>query len=508
MFSHCHLIRLIIILLMQFPYWIPFENEWWTFLGSLFLILTLVGASELSLRSGWISSENSRKWVHLTVGVAVSFSPLLFQTNIQPALLAIIFILLNSLAMFQDGLIGIHSQKRETYGTIYFPMSYLILTLGFWEYSEFIILSFAVLAICDPLAAQVGQNSLTPKYFNIWSDKKTIQGTIVFFISSFLIIYLGSQQLFEHSNSYLIGFAFFVSFAITISEITSSKGSDNLSIPLVSILFMIGYFNHVSDGDSFFDITVSESSVLLFIAVLLFSVAYQFKSLSRSGYYGGMIMAVIIIIIGSWRFLFPLGVFFILTSGLSKALKNASFYRTKGSQRDIIQVYANGGIPLLICIYDLINPNPIHFFLFLSSVSAAMSDSWATEIGKLSKTRPVSITTFQKIDHGYSGGITRIGTLGSLLGACLFGISIWYTIPIPSFLIYGIIATGFIAGLIDSLIGASLQGKYETPTGEVIETQEEGAILKKGYAWITNDVVNLMNTAVAPILMSIFLYFY
>lgn len=492
---------------MYFPYWIPFENEWWTFFSALFLIFSLVGISGFSYRSGWISSDNSRKWVHVFVGIAVSFSPLIFEIGTQPALLALLFILINSIAMLKDGFKGIHSQKRKTYGTIYFPISFLILSVGFWQYSEFIILSFAVLAISDPLAAQIGQRSLEPNYFKIWSDKKTIQGTITFFISSFLIIYFGSQQLFNHSNSYLIGFALFVSIAITIAEITSSEGSDNLSIPLVSILFMIGYFNHVSEGDNFFNLAVSESSIILFIVILFFSAAYQFKSLSRSGYYGGIIMAVLITIIGSWKFLFPLAVFFILTSGLSKALKDSSFYRTKGSRRDIIQVYANGGIPLLICIYDLINPNPIHFFLFLASVSAAMSDSWATEIGKLSKTKPISIINFQDIDHGHSGGVTRIGTLGSLLGACLFGISIWYVIPMPSFLIYGIITTGFIAGLIDSLIGASLQGKFETPTGEIIEVYEEGSVLKKGYSWITNDVVNLINTAVAPMLMSVYLFF-
>ena len=99
-----------------------------------------------------------------------------------------------------------------------------------------------------------------------------------------------------------------------------------------------------------------------------------------------------------------------------------------------------------------------------------MSDTWATEFGKLSKQKPVSIITLLPIQHGLSGGITRIGTLGSLLGACLMGMLIWYALSMPSLIIYGIILSGFMAALIDSMLGATVQGKYETQTGEIIES--------------------------------------
>ena len=493
---------------MSFPVWIPFENEWWTFCAFLALILGCVGGSDFTLKSGWIDPESIRKWVHLLVGIMVAASPLLFKTNLQPAILAIIFIILNGLALKKEEFKGIHSQERKTYGTLYFPIAYLCLVIGFWEYSEFIILSLAILAVSDPLAAQVGQTSEKPKPFTIWYDGKTVQGTIAFFISAFAIIYMGSQILYDHSNNYLLGLALFTACGATVAEITSCQGSDNISIPLVSMLFMIGYFRHVAEADNFFNLAVSNSSIVLFIVILLFSVAYQFNALSRSGYYGGMIMGVIISIMGSWRYLLPLAVFFILSSILSKALRNASFYRTKGSNRDIIQVYANGGVALFICIYDYLNPDPILFFLFLSSVTAAMSDTWATEFGKLSKKKPVSIITLLPMQHGLSGGITRIGTLGSLLGACLMGMLIWYALPMPSFIIYGIILSGFLAALIDSILGATVQGKYETQTGEIIEKPKAGALLISGHHWVTNDVVNLINTAAAPILMYIFLYLF
>ena len=102
-----------------------------------------VGGSDFTLKSGWIDPESIRKWVHLLVGIMVAASPLLFKTNLQPAILAIIFIILNGLALKKEEFKGIHSQERKTYGTLYFPIAYLCLVIGFWEYSEFIILSLA-----------------------------------------------------------------------------------------------------------------------------------------------------------------------------------------------------------------------------------------------------------------------------------------------------------------------------------------------------------------------------
>ena len=216
-------------------------------------------------------------------------------------------------------------------------------------------------------------------------------------------------------------------------------------------------------------------------------------------------MAIVIIMLGSDIHLISLAIFFVFSSVISKTIKNTSFYRSKGSKRDIIQVYANGGVALFICIIDFLNPNPFNIYLFLSSVAAAMSDTWATEFGKMSKYKPISIISFRPMEHGLSGGLTRIGTLGSLLGSCIIGFSAWCLIPIESIIIYGIIFSGFIAAIVDSLIGAIFQAKYETRTGEIIEEHQKGSTLISGKNWINNDIVNLINTITAPLLMYLFL---
>ena len=48
---------------------------------------------------------------------------------------------------------------------------------------------------------------------------------------------------------------------------------------------------------------------------------------------------------------------------------------------------------------------------FIGSISFAMSDTIATEIGMLSKAKPRSILTGKEIDIGMSGGITIQGEI-------------------------------------------------------------------------------------------------
>ncbi|GIR88842.1 MAG: hypothetical protein CM15mP87_03340 [Candidatus Neomarinimicrobiota bacterium] len=73
-----------------------------------------------------------------------------------PSILALIFLVVNYFAYHNEKLMGIHSQERVTYGTIYFPLGYLIMTIGFWQYSEYVIISLAILAVADPIAAIIG----------------------------------------------------------------------------------------------------------------------------------------------------------------------------------------------------------------------------------------------------------------------------------------------------------------------------------------------------------------
>ena len=171
----------------NFPIWHPFSNDWWTFATLFLMILFLVGISELTLRFEWWSSHTNRKLVHVIVGLLVSITPLIFENRIQPALLAAIFIILNGIALRKHSFKGIHSQEQKSYGTVFFPLGFLIVVVCFWNYPIYIIISMTILALSDPMAAFVGQKATSTKRYIIWAETKSIEGSITMLVSSILL---------------------------------------------------------------------------------------------------------------------------------------------------------------------------------------------------------------------------------------------------------------------------------------------------------------------------------
>ena len=70
------------------------------------------------------------------------------------------------------------------------------------------------------------------------------------------------------------------------------------------------------------------------------------------------------------------------------------------------------------------------------------------------------------------------------------------------------ILSGFLSSLFDSILGDIFQGKYKNKNGEIVEVKEKDSLLIKGYPWIDNDLVNLLNTTFSPIILYIFILLY
>ena len=484
--------------------WFPTEYEQYKFLAFIFFIIFSLIVSNYIHKKGLLYPEENRRLVHATVGLTMSFSTIIFSSKFLPSFIAIAFIFLNIIALKSKMLSGIHSQKRKSYGTIYFPLSFLIVSYLFWEKNQFLILSLLILAISDPIAAQIGSRKNSVRKFKVWHDYKTVNGTITFFTSSILILIIGNIFILKYKLIDSICFILITAIFATISEITSKRGTDNLSIPIISILIMIGLNDQFSIHQEVID-KLFIPLKLIVITFILF-IPYRIKVLSISGYFGSITMGALIILFGSTVQFILIALFFVLSSLLNLIIKKYTLRISKNSHRNILQVICNGGVAICICIYEYFNPNPINIYLYAATVSAAMSDTWATEFGKLSESKPILITSFRPIEHGLSGGITMIGILGSLLGSSIVGLATYLLIDSELILIFGIIFTGFLSALFDSLIGDKLQGKYEIESGKIIENMQVGAKLISGYKIINNNFVNLMATITGPFLMYLIIY--
>jgi uncharacterized protein (TIGR00297 family) len=208
-----------------------------------------------------------------------------------------------------------------------------------------------------------------------------------------------------------------------------------------------------------------------------------------------------------WTWGLSLVLFFISSSLLSHfrepdKVQAAADKFSKGSQRDLGQVAANGGVATLIALgYGLTQSQPLRESLqagFIGALAAANADTWATELGVLSSRQPHLITTGRSVAPGTSGGITLLGSAAAALGAFFLGAGMWVMQgcrkSLAPLLLIGLLS-GLAGSFFDSLLGATVQAMYYCPVCDK-ETERRmhscGTKTKplRGISWINNDVVN------------------
>jgi uncharacterized protein (TIGR00297 family) len=122
---------------------------------------------------------------------------------------------------------------------------------------------------------------------------------------------------------------------------------------------------------------------------------------------------------------------------------------------------------------------------YVASMATKLADTCASEVGKAYGQRTFLITTLQPVARGTEGAVSLEGTLAGLLGATALGTVAWgLGLILPLDILLCVLAA-FIATNLESVIGATLQTKFD---------------------WLTNEVVNIINTligAVAAILLAI-----
>jgi uncharacterized protein (TIGR00297 family) len=233
------------------------------------------------------------------------------------------------------------------------------------------------------------------------------------------------------------------------------------------------------------------------------------RSLSVSGAIATVFVGLAVAEGFSWKGLVVLGAFFISSSFWSnfQQRKKLKFLEKieKGSRRDYIQVLANGSIPAVISLFSIYFSSVPWLDMFIISIAAANADTWASEIGSLSKQSPRLITTWKKVEAGTSGAVTLLGTLAALGGAVFIAVVsswLWSGIPIVIISIFG-----FFGNFFDTYLGAVWQTTYRCVVCG-IETEKKHHCMRetvriKGYRFINNDIVNWLS-----IMCSIIVYFF
>jgi len=224
--------------------------NWWGIVVSFGFVFGFIGIAQLLLRAGRISPSVTRKVVHIGVAhwwiLAMVFFDRWEFAIVGPAA----FILIN-LASYLFRLFPAmeHEKRSRNLGTVYFPVALLACVLLTWAGPVPIWvggLAILVLGWGDGLASVVGESrgsgSLT-----MFGATKSIAGTVTMFVAStvvvtvFVLLFLSPGPLGSAGGdpavAVLVVRILATALVATLVELATPFGLDNLTVPIVTLLF-------------------------------------------------------------------------------------------------------------------------------------------------------------------------------------------------------------------------------------------------------------------------------
>lgn len=120
---------------------------------------------------------------------------------------------------------------------------------------------------------------------------------------------------------------------------------------------------------------------------------------------------------------------------------------------------------------------------YVASFCTKLSDTCASEVGKAYGKSTFLITTLQPVPRGTEGAVSLEGTLAGIFASVLLAVLGWGVGLVNLWGIVWCVLAAFIATNLESVIGATLQSRWE---------------------WLTNELVNVLNTLIGSIVAMLF----
>jgi len=438
--------------------------------------------------------ELARKVVHMGVGT-IAFS-LRYLGPFWAAILAACALGFNLFLLPRIGGRKLWRQHEvdsgASIGIILYPLAVLLLILVFYQRLEVAAAAWGILAFGDGMASVVGMSIGRQKL--PWNPRKSWMGSLAYVLfgtlaAAVLLVWTAPAQ----ERAYEWGFALAVCLATALLaaalESLPQGLDDNLGVPLVSGLFLLGLVLTQGRWDAF----LADPGLPMRLAIAaaanaaLAGLAYAARTVNRSGVVAGFLVGFLIYAFLDWRGYLLLLAFFVLGSAATKL-----GYRKKAAEklaqedkgrRGARHALANAGVATACALFAAATPYPVLFALaFAGAFATAAADTASSEIGQLLGRRTYLVTTFRPVPRGTEGAVSLEGTLAGIfaslviaaLGAAL-GLFSWKGVPVVVF-------AAFVGTTFESVVGAALEKRQ----------------------LLDNEALNFLNTLVGALVAAAF----
>ncbi|HIE37852.1 MAG TPA: phosphatidate cytidylyltransferase [Anaerolineales bacterium] len=206
-------------------------------LSYVYLFGTLAAAEGLRRWQGY-PVDFTRKVVHIAAGMTV-WLLLLFRHLPMALIPPISFIFINALSYWKGTFQAMETGERGNLGTVYFPLSFSILTWLLWNQRPLLVAALMPMTWGDALAAVVGRR-WGRRRFRVPGSTRSLEGSLTFLAVAWMATAIPLALLpatpFPGWNGLIVALG--VAAATAAVEALSPWGLDNLTVPAVSALVL------------------------------------------------------------------------------------------------------------------------------------------------------------------------------------------------------------------------------------------------------------------------------
>ena len=317
-------------------------------------------------------------------------------------------------------------------------------------------------------------------------------------------------------------------------------------LKLLFVLVVCGWSMRYAHDPSTSSLTLlKRASGSVTLGFLLALIGYKKKSLDLSGAVSASLVGVLTIFSGV-RYGLTLAFFFFSGSAVTKVQSEVKkqvdeHFKEGGGLRDFVQVMANGLVPTMLAAASLYSLGGLSFIAnttgagafaeaiissggsnssmnnattkvastlavaFLSYFSCCGGDTFASELGVLSKSKPRLITTFcrKEVEPGTNGGVSLLGVVASILGGLVaasgWALGAYITSGVRTEIMYALIIGafgGFFGSFVDSVLGATVQySGYCRERKKVVSKPGPTVTKISGLEILSNSGVNVLSAS-------------
>jgi phytol kinase len=207
--------------------------DWLALAASYVFVFAAIGIAEGMREWQGYSTDFTRKFIHVAVGMWSVGTVLLFERWHMAVIPPLSFILINYISYRQETFKAMESGEKGNLGTVYFPFSFSVVLFLLWDRPHLLVASLMPMTWGDAMAAVLGARYGRCRY-TLWGSTRSLEGSVSMFFFAFLATFLALWLFPPLGPGASLLYASVVAAVAALVEAATPWHLDNLTVPLAS----------------------------------------------------------------------------------------------------------------------------------------------------------------------------------------------------------------------------------------------------------------------------------